>query len=236
MNCRLYRKYLLIAIIGVGTALQASFLAAQTEPLVYQLSGLVLNKSTGEPVPFTRLRIKNSRRGGVCNNEGFYSIPVLATDTIQFSCIGFKPSTLILSTYLQQYTGASIDNPFIYEVHYLVEDSIVQPPVVITPYNTPEELKTAILNIPVPTQSPAQLARENVSPQLMAYFMNNLPKDGEERINIAQQRYQEMYRTKGLAPMYPIADPVAVYRLVKYLTEKAKVKREKVYDYWPEDR
>ncbi|MCS7298283.1 MAG: carboxypeptidase-like regulatory domain-containing protein [Bacteroidia bacterium] len=202
------------------------------EPTVYQLSGMVLSGTSGEPIPFVSIRVGRTRRGTVSNADGFYSLPVIRSDTLYFSALGYKRATFSLSAYLEAYTGDTSQG-FLYAIHYLVEDTIELPTVRITAIRTPEELKTALLNIPLETQM--QTVRENVSPEIIAYFMQNLPADPQERIKVAQQRYKDLYYERTLRPTYPILDPIAAYRLVRYLAEKARVKREKIYDYWRDD-
>ncbi len=199
------------------------------DPRVYQLSGMILNASTGDPIPFVTIRINHSRRGTVANPEGFYSVPVVRGDTLYFSALGYKKARFLVSPYLDAYSGDTTEG-FIYAVHYLVEDTLELPTIRITAIRTPEELKTALLNIPLETQS--QSARDNVSPELIAYFLQNLPPDPQERIKIAEQRYKDIYYQRTLRLTYPILDPIAAYRLVKYLSEKAQVRKEKIYDYW----
>ncbi len=198
-------------------------------PKVYQLSGMILNASTGEPIPYVSIRINHSRRGTVSNAEGFYSVPVVRGDTLYFSALGYKKARFLVSPYLDAYTGDTTEG-YVYAVHYLVEDTLELPTVRISAIRTPEELKTALLNIPPETQS--QVARDNVSPEIIAYFLENLPVDPQERIKIAEQRYRDIYFQRTLRPTYPILDPIAAYRLVKYLSEKAQVRKEKIYDYW----
>ncbi|MCS7073237.1 MAG: carboxypeptidase-like regulatory domain-containing protein, partial [Bacteroidia bacterium] len=39
---------------------------AQKDTTVYQLSGMVVNKRTGNPIPYVKIRIAGTRRGGIC--------------------------------------------------------------------------------------------------------------------------------------------------------------------------
>ncbi|MCS7189096.1 MAG: carboxypeptidase-like regulatory domain-containing protein [Bacteroidia bacterium] len=199
---------------------------------VYQLSGMAVSATTGEPIPFVSVRVGHTRRGTMANADGFYSLPVIRGDTLYFSAVGYKRGRLILNEYLAAYKGDTTEG-FLYAVHYLVEDTIELPPVRISAIRTPEELKLALLNIPLETQ--LQVARDNVSPEIIAYFLQNLPLDPQERIKVAQQRYRDLYFERTLRPTYPILDPIAAYRLIQYLTEKAQVKKEKIYDYWQDD-
>jgi len=70
------------------------------EPKVYQLSGMVLNATTGEPIPFSTIRVNHSRRGTIANAEGFYSLPVVRGDTLYFSALGYKKARFLISPYL----------------------------------------------------------------------------------------------------------------------------------------
>lgn len=45
------------------------------EPRIYQLSGMILSATTGEPIPYVTIRINHSRRGTLANAEGFYNVP-----------------------------------------------------------------------------------------------------------------------------------------------------------------
>jgi len=199
---------------------------------IYQLSGMVLSATTGEPIPFVSVRVGRTRRGTVANADGFYSLPVVRGDTLYFSALGYKRGRFILNEYLDAYQGDTTAG-YLYAVHYLVEDTIELPTVRISAIRTPEELKTALLNVPLETQT--QAARDNVSPEILAYFLQNLPADPQERLKVAEQRYRDLYYNRTLRPVYPILDPIAAYRLVRYLTEKAQIKREKIYDYWTDD-
>lgn len=200
---------------------------------VYQLSGLVLDAKNGLPIPHVAIRIRGTLRGGLTNIEGFFSLPVLETDTLEFRCLGFVTSTLVIRDYLASYSGDKTSD-YIYEIQYLSEDEITLPTVTIYPYNTPEELRAALLNIPVNPNDPATIARNNVSPQLMAYFTDNLPDDPQERLKVAQMRYYELYKTQNDLKTVPLVDPLAIYNLFKYLSDKGKLKKEKIYNYWPE--
>jgi seryl-tRNA(Sec) selenium transferase len=41
---------------------------------VYQLSGIVVGQKSGQPVPYARIRINQTRRGMIADEKGFYSL------------------------------------------------------------------------------------------------------------------------------------------------------------------
>ncbi len=199
---------------------------------IYQLSGLVINKKTNEPIPFVQVVIHNSRRGTIANETGFFSLPVSKNDTVLFHSIGFKDAKLILSNYLKSYE-LDPQNPYIYVIEYLIEDTIQLPSITITPFQNAEELKTAILNVPLPSERLDQISQNNLDPALLKYFMKTLEVDDKERNRAVTQWYQYQYQRQRLAPMVPL-DPLTLARLINHLVQQSKAKKPKNYDYWPD--
>ncbi len=195
----------------------------------YQLSGMVLNRHSGEPIPYVHIVATKSRQIVIANKEGFFSLAVDPYDTLIFSALGYHKGRLSIPDYLKEYQPK---DQYIYVIQYLVEDTIELPAVVIFPYKNAQELKTAIVNMPVQTE-PMQIAYNNVSPQIVKYFMEHLPADPEERVQAAYQRYLMFQRQAFQRPYVPLLDPIAVMRLVNYLAKQAKSKkRSKNYNYW----
>lgn len=202
---------------------------------IYQLSGLVIGQKSGEPVPFALVRVGTSRRTTTATADGFFSLPVLGGDTLVFQSIGYRYAKLSIAEYLKDYKG-DVKGQYIYVVVYLAEDSITLPNQVIFPYRTPEELRTALLNVPMSDNDPNAVARAIMTPELMAEYVQTLPVDSKERQAAAAQQYYLNYKAQNSIANVGLFDPFAVARMVGYLKRKAKTEREKTYDYWPEER
>lgn len=222
------KNALLLLLLTIG--LSAASAHAQVVR-VYQLSGLVVSKSTQEPVPYARIRINHSRRGAVGNQEGFYSIPVVEGDTIYFSSLGYATSKLVFSDYLKEYQGQT-NSAYIYAINYLNEDSITLPELVIFPYNTAAELRTAIIETDIPESIESVNARDNLNPKVLDVMMDNLKVDEGERVMVARQLYYNQHQQKNVAPTMPLFDPVAVYQLLRYINDKTKERKEKDLNHW----
>jgi hypothetical protein len=216
----------------IGLFVPRSFAQVEVKR-VYQLSGLVVNKLSKDPIPFARVRINGSYRGTVCNQEGFYSIPVAQGDTVYFSSLGYRPTEFIITNYLAEYKGDP-NSAYLYAINYLQEDSILLPSIMIFPYNTASELRTAIIETDVPESIESVNARDNLNPDVMDRLMGSLKVDEGERVMVARQLYYKNYQTKNLAPVVPLFDPVAVYQLLRYINEKSKERKEKDLNYWPD--
>jgi hypothetical protein len=195
---------------------------------IYQLSGLVISEKGQEPIPFVTVQINHTRRGAIGNEEGFYSIPVTLYDTVYFTSVGYHRSMLVVEDYLQDYRRENAT--YIYAIHYMVEDTLTLPEVMIFPYDTPEELRTAILNMES-QGSPEAIARANLSPDVIDAIIQTLPVDGEERLLIGRQMYYEYYQNRQIIQTASL-DPLAALRLLQYVAEKAKKKRDKNLNYW----
>ncbi|MEL7339040.1 MAG: carboxypeptidase-like regulatory domain-containing protein, partial [Bacteroidota bacterium] len=83
-----------LSTIFLSLIMLPGLLQAQDQPRpqrvqVYQISGMVISKTSMEPVSYARIRINHSRNGALSNADGFYSLPVTIDDTLNFSHLGF---------------------------------------------------------------------------------------------------------------------------------------------------
>lgn len=198
---------------------------------VYQLSGLIVNKSTHEAVPFVKVSVNHSRSGTFCDEKGFYSIPVNERDTIFFSSLGFRTTKFVLANYLKEYEGDP-NSAYIYAINYIEEDSIILSTVEIFNYDTPGKLRTAIIETDVPEGIESANARDNLNPKVLDVLMGSLRVDEGERVMVARQLYYNQQMRKNVAPTMPLFDPIAVYQLLRYINQKAKLRKERSLEYW----
>jgi hypothetical protein len=222
------KKYIWVSLFLILFPL--AMLAQQVRPneVVYQLSGLVISRTNMEPVPYATLQINHSLRGTVTNEEGFFSIPVTEKDTLYFRHLGFTESKLVIKDYLREYRQEN--SVYLYVIQYIREYTFTLDPVAIFPYKTPEELKTAVLNMN-PEGTPDAIARENLSPEIIDAIIKTLPKDAGERLQVGQQMYYDYYRTRNLLPTAGL-DPLAAMRMLQYVAEKARKRKAKDLNYW----
>jgi len=199
---------------------------------VWQLSGMVLNMRTEEPVPYVRVQINHGKRGILSNESGFYSIPVVKGDTVYFYSLGYSPSKLIVDDYLAEYQGDT-KSYYLYSINYVKEDTFSLPVVDIRPYATAKELELAILNMDTDPNSPEAYARENLNPEIIDAIMAEIPADADERLLIARQVYYNQFQSRYLMPTASL-NPIAAMRMLRYLSERTKRKKNKDLNYWEE--
>ncbi|MEM7373063.1 MAG: carboxypeptidase-like regulatory domain-containing protein [Bacteroidota bacterium] len=216
-------------IVLLSLMLPFSLLGQEQTNKVYQFSGLVISRSNDRAIPFVRIQVNKTRRGAVTNSEGFYSIPVGYLDTLHFSHLGYHGSKLVVSEYLREYQGDM--SQYIYAINYMLEDSFAIDTVFIFPYDTPEELRTAVVNMEIPTNTLEDFARENLDPKTLHTLMATLPVDGSERLAVARNMYFDSYQTKNLLPTIGF-DPIAATRLLQYVAQRARRRKNKDLNYW----
>lgn len=59
---------------------------------ILQLSGVIVDRVSQEPISYITVRIKGTIIGVVSNYEGFFSIPIHRKDTVEFTSVGYEPS------------------------------------------------------------------------------------------------------------------------------------------------
>jgi hypothetical protein len=203
---------------------QSDSTQAEAEREVWQLSGLIVNQESMDPIPFARLGVLHTRRTSIASDQGFYSIPVTLDDTLYFFCLGFKPSFLVIKEYLTSYEGDA-GSGYIYCINYLKEDSISLETISIWPWDTPMELRTALLENKSSHEDELAFARDNLDPQVMEELMKGLPADTDERLNAARSAYYNRYLSAHVAPTASLLNPMAIFALLKYINEKTKEKK-----------
>jgi hypothetical protein len=218
---------LFVMILGLwGGQLAAQATTSAPNEKVYQLSGMVLDRESNVPISYCKIATVRKKRLAVSNEEGFFTIPVVAGDTLIFQRFGYTTEKLVVSQYLKEY-GANADDTYLYIIQYLFPQDLMLDSIFIHPYSTPSELKAAILNMPTTTRLPVEAANRHVSPEMLAYFMGGLPEDADDRLVIAQQRYVQYYtQQRGVAGTSTVADPIAIYSFIKYLTGKTQARKE----------
>lgn len=153
---------------------------AQTDQQIVQFSGVVLGSDSTNGVPGVHVYVPKARRGTTTNPYGYFSMPVLVGDSIVVSAVGYKRQFYTIPNNL----GENITKFFELEI-----DTTLLEEVSILPYPTEREFKEAVLAFQLPSDVRSQ---DNMSEDVLAMMMANLPADGGETYNtfLNQQFYQ----------------------------------------------
>ncbi len=194
----------LLLIAYVGVTLQAQ---AQDDPdqKVVQLSGVILNADSTIAIPGVNIYVPKKGRGTSSNRFGYFSMPVLAGDSVVFSFIGLKRQTISIPE--------NIEEDKVSYILTMVEDEIALQEVQVMPYPTEEEFKNAILAVNVDAEPP--LNRGNLSPQLLLRWAEEMPASGNENFRqFTNQQTQQTLDRYGPRPL-PLLNPFAWAQFIK---------------------
>ena len=172
---------------------------------VIQFSGIILNADSTTAIPGVNIYVPKKGRGTSSNRFGYFSMPVLAGDSIVFSYIGLKRQTVTIPEDMEKD-----------EVSYIltmVQDEIALQEVQVMPYPTEEEFKNAILAVNIDAAPP--LNRGNLSPQLLLRWAADMPSSGNENFRqFTNQQSQQTMDRYGPRPM-PLLNPFAWAQFIK---------------------
>ena len=91
---------LALGLFGAGLTAQAwtsdLLLTDSTETTVVQVSGLVVTGDSLSPLPYCTVYRARDRRGTMTDVRGFFSLPALEGDTLEFSSVGYVTHRAII--------------------------------------------------------------------------------------------------------------------------------------------
>jgi hypothetical protein len=200
------QRLILLIIVFLGFFGNTKNVFSQETPdkNVVQLSGVILNADSTTAIPGVNIYVPRKGRGTSSNRFGYFSMPVVAGDSIVFSYIGLKRQTL------------NIPEDITEDISYIltmVQDEIALDEVQVMPYPTEEEFKNAILAVNVDAEPP--LNRGNLSPQLLLRWAADMPASGNENFRqFTNQQTQQTLDRYGPRPL-PLLNPFAWAQFIK---------------------
>jgi len=194
---------LLIAIFSLATFKCSS----QTKHhQLIQLSGVVVEHDSLQTIPYVAIIIKNSTRGTITDNNGYYSFIVIPGDTIEFSAIGFKSNQYIIPDTLSGDKYAHI--------HLMQRDTISLKPFVFTSWPSKEAFKSAFLKLDLPDNDLARAKRNMLIAAEKARLEGNRMDARGNFYNTAQQEYDKLYYA-GQYPPNNLLNPISWARFIQ---------------------
>lgn len=169
------------------------------ERKIVQLSGIILNADSTVAIPGVNIYVPRKGRGTSSNRFGYFSMPVIAGDSVVFSFIGLKRQAIKVPE--------NIEDDKLSYILTMVEDEFALAEVQVMPYPTEEEFKNAILALNIEEERP--LNRGNLSPQLLLRWAEEMPASGNENFrqftNMQMMQGMDRYGPRPLPLLNPFA-------------------------------
>lgn len=163
---------------------------AQQPKRVIQLSGVTMDTTTG-PVPYVNVYVPAAGRGVRTNEVGFFSLPILAGDSVVISAVGYERQYVVIPHDAPEYLTIFVS---------MVEDVTYLREVEILAYPTEEVFKEAVLALNLP---PEQIDEKNLNAELLALMLKTTPMNGP-----LNQRYSlHQWATSQNDKFMPVTNP-----------------------------
>jgi hypothetical protein len=179
----------------------------ETNPI--QFSGkVVTSNSEGDaiPLPYTRIQVKNTNRGGISDYEGYFSFVALKGETVVFSRVGFQTV---------EYTIPDTMKSAYYSwIQIMSEDNILLPEVVIFPWPSKEHFKQEFLAIDISNEM-REHAEANLAENAINEIRFSVPSDGKEAGSIYMRQQAEEFKYVGQYKPQKIFDIMAWKRFIE---------------------
>ncbi len=167
---------------------------------IIQINGVIMTADSLRAVPGATILVKNKNRGVESENSGVFSLVCYKGDTLEFSCIGFRPKTFIVSK--------SLPGQYYSIIQLMVQDTFYLPETIIRPLPSKEAFDYAFKYWNVPNDQ-YELARKNTDAYLLRMLAYTLPMDGREAQSRQLQKQAADAVYYGQRPPMNILSPIA---------------------------
>ena len=224
---RLHRFSLFCVVALLGALLLAAPAArAQGKRKIIQFTGIVASGDSLLGVPGATVFVPKAGRGTATNAYGYFSLAVLAGDSIVIRSLGYANQTIVIPAAYQRLSYSVVVQ--------LLEDATVLPEVRVFPYTTERDFKKAFLALRLPTERGSRAA-ENLNEQVMRRIFNAQPMSATANFRQAMQMQQlDLDRRNGIAPNQytsnPLLNPFSWLQLIQQV-KKGEFKKKDSDDY-----
>ena len=214
-----------VALLG-GLLLTAPAAHAQGKRKVIQFTGIVASGDSLLGVPGATIYVPKAGRGTASNAYGYFSMAVLAGDSVVIRSLGYANETIIIPADFQRQSYSVIIS--------LREDATMLGEVRVFPYTTERDFKKAFLALRLPTER-GNAAAANLNEELMNRIFRTQPMGAVANFRQSMQQQQYNYDARqGMAPNQysnnPLLNPFSWLQLIQQV-KKGEFKKKASDDY-----
>ena len=181
-------------------------LYSQGQNKIIQLSGVVVGKDSISGVGGVHIYVPSAGRGTTSNPYGYFAMPVLASDSIIVSAVGYRKQNFIMPADKGESVTLIIE---------LKPDTTILPELEIFPYPTEDLFKKAVLAIELPNRKDLDNLDESLNKDMLRKMYSNQPMSAN--MNYKYFMDQQMLATsqKYQLPSNPLLNPFAWVKFIK---------------------
>ena len=183
--------------MGLAASSQTDSLPAQ----VVQVSGLVVTGDSLSPLPYCTVFRSRDRRGTMTDARGFFSLPALTGDTLEFSSVGYVSQQAVIPE------GGELARVNL--VQPMGQDTVAMKDAFVYPWPSRERFRQDFLALGLPNQGLDPAWDSPMDPMDVYDRLSDVGRDGQSTSSevLAAQAQQAGYA--GQAPPVNLLNPVA---------------------------
>ena len=179
------------------------------EPQVVQVSGLVVTGDSLSPLPYCTVFRSRDRRGTTTDMRGFFSLPTLAGDTVEFSSLGYISQQVVIPE------GGELGRVNL--VQPLGRDTVNMADAFIYPWPTRERFKQEFLALGLPNKGLDPAWDSPIDPIDIYDRLTEVGRDGQSTSTSVLSAQAKQAGYAGQAPPVNLLNPVAWAQFIQAL-------------------
>ena len=178
-------------------------------PQVVQVSGLVVTGDSLSPLPYCTVFRSRDRRGTTTDIRGFFSLPTLAGDTVEFSSLGYISQQVVIPG------GGELGRVNL--VQPLGRDTVNMADAFVYPWPTRERFKQEFLALGLPNKGLDPAWDSPIDPIDIYDRLTEVGRDGQSTSTSVLSAQAKQAGYAGQAPPVNLLNPVAWAQFIQAL-------------------
>ncbi len=193
-------------LLGLTALLTPGTAHAQGQKRIVQFTGIVTQGDSLFGIAGAAVYVPKAARGTLTNEYGYFSLPVLAGDSIIVRALGFRNRLVVVPATYQK-DGYSA-------VLRMEEDATILPEVRIFPWTTEKLFKEAFLALKLPERA-LTAPEKNLNDEVLRRIYQTMPSSAAANARATFALQQNDVLRRNSVPTIPLLDPFAWARFVK---------------------
>ena len=176
---------------------------------VVQVSGVVVTGDSLSPLPYCTVFRSRDRRGTTTDMRGFFSLPTLAGDTVEFSSLGYISQQVVIAG------GGELGRVNL--VQPLGRDTVNMADAFVYPWPTRERFKQEFLALGLPNKGRDPAWDSPIDPTDIYDRLTEVGRDGQSTSTSVLSAQAKQAGYAGHAPPVNLLNPVAWAQFIQAL-------------------
>lgn len=197
--------FFLLFVLAVG-AFSPTQAHAQGQRRVVQFTGIVTQGDSLFGIGGAAVYVPKVNRGTITNEYGYFSMPVLAGDSIIVRALGFRNRLIVIPKEYQKEGYSAIVR--------MEEDATMLPEVRVFPWTSEKLFKEAFLALKLPERA-LTAPEKNLSEETLRRIYQTMPSSAAANARGTFAQQQQAIERRAMLPVNNLLNPFAWARFVQ---------------------